>query len=97
MVFQKGALGGSYNIGTKNEKTNLDLAKKICQLLDKAKPKSSGSYVDQIAFVQDRAGHDFRYAIEHSKITNELGWNPQFSFEQALKNTIDWYMKTYST
>ena len=97
MVFQKGTLGESYNIGTKNEKTNLDLAHKICQLLDEAKPKSSGSYVDQIAFVQDRAGHDFRYAIDHSKITNELGWNPQFSFEQALKNTIEWYMKTYST
>jgi len=96
LVFQKGTLGESYNIGTKNEKTNLDLAKEICQLLDKAKPKSSGSYVDQVAFVQDRAGHDFRYAIDHSKISNELGWNPQFSFEQALQNTIDWYIKTYS-
>ena len=96
LIFQAGTPGGSYNIGTKNEKTNLDLAKKICQLLDEAKPKSSGSYVDQISFVQDRAGHDFRYAIDHSKISNELGWNPQFSFELALQNTIKWYMKTYT-
>ena len=96
LIFQAGTPRGSYNIGTKNEKTNLDLAKKICQLLDEAKPKSSGSYVDQIAFVQDRAGHDFRYAIDHSKISNELGWNPQFSFELALQNTIKWYMTIYT-
>ena len=58
--------------------------------------QNPGSYFDQISFVQDRAGYDFRYAIDHSKISNELGWNPQFSFELALQNTIKWYMKTYT-
>lgn len=96
LIFQKGLLGESYNIGTRNEKTNLDLATKICQLLDGIKPKATGSYLDQIAFVQDRAGHDFRYAIDYSKISNNLSWNPQYSFEQAIENTISWYIDNYS-
>jgi dTDP-glucose 4,6-dehydratase len=96
LIFQNGSLGESYNIGTKNEKTNLDLAKNICQLLDEVKPKKSGSYSDQIAFVKDRAGHDFRYAIDYSKISSKLGWNPKYSFEQALDNTINWYIENYS-
>lgn len=95
LIFQKGLLGENYNIGTRNEKTNLDLAKKICQLLDEIQPKATGSYIDQITFVQDRAGHDFRYAIDHSKISNNLAWNPLYSFEQALQNTISWYIENY--
>lgn len=96
LIFQAGVSGESYNIGTKNEKTNLNLANEICQLLDKSNPKSSGSYIDQITFVQDRAGHDFRYAIDYSKISNKLGWEPKYSFEQALKNTINWYVDNYT-
>ncbi len=96
LIFQKGLLGESYNIGTRNEKTNLDLATKICQLLDSIKPKTTGSYLDQITFVQDRAGHDFRYAIDYSKISNNLSWNPKYSFEQAIENTISWYIDNYS-
>lgn len=96
LIFQKGSLGENYNIGTQNEKTNLDLAKKICHLLDKIKPKPKGSYVDQIAFVKDRAGHDYRYAIDHSKISNDLAWNPKYTFEKSLQNTVEWYVESYS-
>ena len=63
-------------------------------MLDKAKPKNN-SYVEQIEFVQDRAGHDFRYAVDSSKIKNELGWKPEESFESGIKKTIKWYLEKY--
>lgn len=96
LIFLKGELGDSYNIGTNNEKTNLDLANEICNILDKLKPKLSGTYADQLTFVQDRAGHDFRYAIDHEKMSKSLGWNPEYSFEVALKNTVTWYIESYT-
>lgn len=95
-IFLSGKLGESYNIGTNNEKTNLDLAQGICQLLDKIKPRRGGNYSDLISFVKDRAGHDYRYAIDCSKITKELGWSPKYSFETSLEDTIKWYVENYS-
>jgi dTDP-glucose 4,6-dehydratase len=96
LIFQTGSLGEKYSIGAKNEKTNLELVQNICKQLDEIKPKISGIYSDQIAFVKDRAGHDFRYAINFSKISKELGWSPKYSFDQALKNTISWYIENYT-
>lgn len=65
----------------------------ICQLLDELQPKQSGSYADQITFVEDRPGHDKRYAIDSSKIQNEIGWTPKEDFESGFKKTIKWYLE----
>ncbi|MFT5846815.1 MAG: dTDP-glucose 4,6-dehydratase [Psychroserpens sp.] len=95
LVFQKGKSGDTYNIGGYNERDNLYIANKICELLDKAKPKQ-GSYKEQIAFVNDRPGHDFRYAIDASKIETELGWVADENFETGIQKTIDWYLNKYN-
>ena len=94
LAFHRGKKGEQYNIGGDYEKTNLNIAKDICMMLDKAKPKNN-SYVEQIEFVQDRAGHDFRYAVDSSKIKSELGWKPEESFESGIKKTIKWYLEKY--
>ncbi|MDN3664930.1 dTDP-glucose 4,6-dehydratase [Algibacter miyuki] len=94
LVFQKGVLGETYNIGGKNERDNLYIANTICNVLDEVLPKKE-SYKAQITFVKDRPGHDFRYAIDASKIEEELGWNAQENFETGIKKTIDWYIKKY--
>ena len=90
-VFNKGKQGRSYNIGGNNELKNIDLAKKICDILDKKVPKET-SYSDLIEFVEDRPGHDERYAIDSSRILNELGWKPKNTFEQGLDRTVTWYL-----
>lgn len=90
-VLDKGTLGETYNIGGRNERENLYIAHTICDLLDEMKPKSE-SYRNQIAFVTDRPGHDFRYAIDASKIENELGWKAEENFETGIKKTIAWYL-----
>ncbi|MEZ4796969.1 MAG: dTDP-glucose 4,6-dehydratase [Flavobacteriaceae bacterium] len=95
LVFQKGKAGETYNIGGKNEKNNLYIANTICDILDKIKPKSK-SYKEQITFVKDRPGHDFRYAIDASKIEKELGWEAKENFETGIKKTIKWYLKKYN-
>ncbi len=92
-VVDKGRPGETYNIGGNNEYTNLEVVKMICKILDEIKPKHSGSYLDQIVFVEDRPGHDKRYAIDSSKIQNELGWKPKENFESGLRKTITWYLK----
>lgn len=91
-VVEKGQLGRSYNIGGENERTNLDLVKTLCAILDDKKPKASGSYADQITFVKDRPGHDARYAIDPTRIREELGWSPSVTVEQGLEKTVDWYL-----
>jgi len=96
-VFQKGKKGESYNIGSNNEWNNLDLAKKICSLLDTIKPKQEGKYQDLMTFVKDRPGHDLRYAIDSSKIENELNWKANTDFDTALTKTIDWYIDLYNS
>lgn len=85
IVWKKGVSGEVYNIGGSNEKTNIDIVKYIIKYLNK-----SETLID---YVDDRLGHDRRYAINHKKLTNNLGWNPQYSFENGLKETIDWYVK----
>jgi dTDP-glucose 4,6-dehydratase len=95
-VLEKGRLGQTYNIGGRNEKTNLEVVQTICAILDELHPKSSGSYVDQITFVKDRPGHDRRYAIDASKIENELGWRPSETFETGIRKTVQWYLENTS-
>ena len=92
-VLENGITGRSYNIGSNNEKTNLEIVKMICNILDRLKPRSSGKYSSLISFVKDRPGHDIRYGIDSTRIRNELGWKPLFTFEEALENTVRWYLK----
>ncbi len=95
LVYKEGKVAETYNIGGRNERNNLYIATTICELLDKIQPKSN-SYKDQISFVTDRPGHDFRYAIDATKIENELGWKADENFETGIEKTINWYLKKYS-
>ncbi|WP_202304580.1 dTDP-glucose 4,6-dehydratase [Dryocola clanedunensis] len=90
-VVTKGAIGETYNIGGHNEKQNLDVVHTICDLLDEIVPKAN-SYRDQITYVADRPGHDRRYAIDADKISRELGWKPQETFESGISQTVQWYL-----
>ena len=92
LVLEKGALGRSYNIGGENERTNLELVKTLCGILDYLHPRDEGSYADLITFVTDRPGHDARYAIDPSRIRNELGWRPSVTLEEGLEKTVQWYL-----
>ena len=92
LVLEKGAIGRSYNIGGENERTNLELVQTVCQILDRLKPKNTCTYADLIRFVQDRPGHDARYAIDSSRIRDELGWRPSVAVEEGLEKTIHWYL-----
>jgi dTDP-glucose 4,6-dehydratase len=94
-IYRRGRSGETYLVGGNNEHNNLYIANTICEYLDRIRPKSSGSYTAQIQFVSDRPGHDFRYAIDASKIEKELHWKPEMSFETGLKKTIDWYLEKY--
>ena len=91
-VLAGGRLGETYNVGGWNEKTNLDVVQTLCSLLDTIRPKSSGSYADQITFVTDRPGHDRRYAIDARKLEREFGWRPAETFETGLAKTVRWYL-----
>jgi len=91
-VLARGTPGETYNIGGWNEKTNLQVVHTLCDLLDQLKPKASGSYRDQISFVQDRPGHDRRYAIDARKLERELGWKPAETFETGIAKTVRWYL-----
>ena len=92
-VLAKGRLGQTYNIGGCNEKTNIDVVKTICQILNDIQPRPDGkSYTEQIIFVKDRPGHDRRYAIDASKIERELGWRPAETFDTGIRKTVQWYL-----
>ena len=91
-VLELGKLGQTYNIGGWNEKTNLEVVRTICQILDTIKPKQHGSYADQITYVKDRPGHDRRYAIDASKIERELDWKPKETFDTGIRKTVEWYL-----
>ena len=93
LVLEKGEIGRSYNIGNENERTNLEVVKTICNILDRLYPRKKGQYADLITFVTDRPGHDARYAIDPSRIRNELGWQPTINFEQNLEKTVKWYLE----
>lgn len=92
-VLESGRVGETYNIGGCNEKTNLEVVHTLCSMLDQMKPKSSGSYRDQVTFVKDRPGHDRRYAINAGKIAQELGWTPDETFESGIRKTVAWYLE----
>jgi dTDP-glucose 4,6-dehydratase len=91
-ALTKGRVGRSYNIGGDNERTNLELVRTLCAILDERRPKGQGSYADQIEFVTDRPGHDARYAIDATRIREELGWRPSVTVEEGLARTVDWYL-----
>ena len=95
MAFHIAEKGETYNIGGKNEQNNNYIAAKICKLLDTLYPKSKGSYKEQITYVQDRAGHDFRYAIDATKIEQNLGWKADENFDSGILKTVKWYLNKY--
>lgn len=95
LVFHKGMNGETYLVGGRNEKTNIQIANIICEYLDEKVPKE-GSYKHLIKFVQDRPGHDFRYAIDASKLIEELGWQANETFETGILKTVDWYINKYA-
>ena len=93
LVATTAKVGETYNIGGHNEKQNIDVVKTICTILDNIKPRTDGqSYAQQITFVKDRPGHDLRYAIDASKIQQELNWQPQETFESGIQKTVEWYL-----
>lgn len=92
LVARKGVVGESYNVGGRNERRNIEVVETICDILDELRPDPKGSYRRLIAFVEDRPGHDLRYAIDCSKIERELGWRPQETFETGLRKTVMWYL-----
>lgn len=97
LVYHTGKTGEVYNIGGRNERNNNYIAQKICEILDEVKPKKSGTYKGLIAYVEDRAGHDRRYAIDATKIESKLGWKAEENFESGILKTIEWYLKKYHT
>jgi len=93
IVLHQGIIGETYNIGGNNEVCNIDIVNIICTILDELRPRPDGSsYAELINYVQDRPGHDFRYAIDASKIKNNLGWKPKETFETGIRKTIQWYL-----
>ncbi len=93
LIYHKAEAGETYNIGGNNEWTNLDLVKKLCEIMDTKLGRTPGESAQLITFVKDRAGHDLRYAIDSSKLMTKLGWKPSVTFEQGLDITVDWYLQ----
>ena len=91
-IFSKGKVGETYNIGGSNEIKNIDIVKIICDIMDELKPSKNGSYRNLITFVDDRPGHDKRYAVDSTKLQNTLKWEPKESFQSGIKKTIEWYL-----
>lgn len=94
LIFHKGKAGETYNIGGHNERNNITIVKTICEILDRERPRANGKkYADLITYVQDRAGHDFRYAIDATKLATELGWKADETFDTGIVKTVEWYLK----
>lgn len=93
VIFHEGNLGETYNIGGFNEWKNIDLIRTMCRVMDKKLGRQEGESEQLITFVKDRAGHDLRYAIDATKLKNELGWEPSLQFEEGIEKTIDWYLE----
>ena len=92
-VVTEGVVGETYNIGGHNEKQNIEVVKTICKILDELRPQANAEpYESLITFVKDRPGHDLRYAIDATKIGNELGWKPEETFETGIRKTVEWYL-----
>jgi dTDP-glucose 4,6-dehydratase len=95
-IFHNGKIGDTYNIGGFNEWKNIDLIELLCEKMDVALNREGGTSKKLITFIKDRPGHDKRYAIDASKIKNELGWEPSLQFDEGLSKTIDWYLNNKS-
>ncbi|MBJ6120509.1 dTDP-glucose 4,6-dehydratase [Sphingomonas mollis] len=96
-VFEKGQIGRTYNIGGNNEKQNVEVVNTVCSILDRLRPRADGqSYATQIGYVADRPGHDKRYAIDASRIRDELGWSPAETFDSGIEKTVGWYLANES-
>jgi dTDP-glucose 4,6-dehydratase len=95
LVFQKGKPGETYNVGGRNEWQNIRIVEKICDILDEKRPLNNGSYRQFMTFVQDRPGHDKRYAIDASRLENELGWRAKETFATGIVKTVDWYLQKF--
>lgn len=93
LIFHKGKTGESYNVGGHNERTNLQIVDTVCNVLNELHPWNGHDYNELLSFVNDRPGHDFRYAIDPSKISEELGWISQTTFEQGIRQTVQWYLR----
>ena len=94
LIYHTGKAGETYNVGVHNERNNITIVKTICALLDERRPRKNGQkYADLITFVADRAGHDFRYAIDSAKLSRELGWKADENFDTGIVKTVDWYLK----
>jgi dTDP-glucose 4,6-dehydratase len=91
-VNEKGESGETYNVGGHNERTNLEVVKTVCAILDGLRPRASGRYEDLIVYVKDRPGHDLRYAIDSAKLMNRLGWKPEENFDSGIRKTVEWYL-----
>lgn len=96
VIFHQAKPGSTYNVGGNNEWKNVDLIRLLCDIMDEKLGRSAGSSQNLITFVKDRAGHDHRYAIDSSKLQNELGWSPKVTFEEGLEKTVDWYLNNQS-
>ncbi len=92
LIFHQGKTSETYNIGGNNEWKNIDLIHLLCEIMDRKLRREKGTSAKLITFVKDRAGHDLRYAIDSSKLQNELGWKPSLAFEEGLEKTVDWYL-----
>ena len=92
VIYHAGKNGETYNIGGHNEWTNIDLIRKLCEIMDGKLGRQPGESAQLITFVKDRAGHDLRYAIDPTKVSNKLKWNPSLQFEEGLEKTVDWYL-----
>jgi len=93
LILIKGRIGETYNVGGHNERQNIQIVQTICQLMDQKLDRPVGTHAQLIQYVKDRPGHDLRYAIDPSKLVNELGWKPQTNFESGIQKTIDWYLE----
>ena len=93
LIYHTGNSGETYNVGGRNERTNIVIANRVCEILDQERPRANGkSYKELIIFVEDRAGHDFRYAIDATKLENELGWKADETFDTGIVKTVEWYL-----
>ena len=92
LIYHQGRIGETYNIGGDNEWRNIDLIKKLCEIMDRKLDREQGTSEKLITYVKDRAGHDLRYAIDCNKLKNELGWNQEVTFSEGLEKTVDWYL-----